>query len=111
MRILRSVAVRAAAVVAVAACGLAVAMPASAATGTLTIKQHGVVLFQKTNPAADCYELGKDFPQGDIDTYNNTDATVYLYGNPNCAGDPDTNVNPGQSLLGYPGFYSLRVLS
>lgn len=111
MTILRNIAVRAAAVGAVAVCGLAVATPASAATGTLTVKQHGVVIFQKTNPVADCYELGKDFPQGDIDTFNNTNATIFLYGNENCASDPDTNVDPGRSLLGYPGFNSIRVLS
>jgi hypothetical protein len=112
MGILRSTATRVAAVGVVALCGVAIAAaPASAATGTLTIKQNGAVIWSKTNPAADCYQLGKDFPQGGIDTFNNTNATVFLYGNPNCASDPDTDVQPGGQLLNYSGYISLRVLS
>jgi hypothetical protein len=108
MGFLRSTATRVAAVGAVALSAVALAaVPASAATGTLTIKKDGAVIWSKTNPAADCYLLGKDFPQS-TDVINNLDVTVWLYDNPNCAGDRDGDVLPGTTL--HYSYISLRVL-
>ncbi|GAA1675448.1 hypothetical protein GCM10009765_25940 [Fodinicola feengrottensis] len=108
MGFVRSTTTRVAAVGAVLLCAVAIAAPASAATGTLTIKKDGAVVWSKTNPAPLCYQLGKDFPQN-TDVTNALDATVFLYDNTNCNGDPDTTLQPGNTLNF--SIHSLQVLT
>lgn len=96
----------------VALTGLAVAAPAAAATGTVTVNRYdGTPPWSVTNPNdGDCYVP----TNGGYETFeviNNTNREIFIYGSPGCSSDPDTNLAPGGRLGPYFGVVSIRVMT
>jgi hypothetical protein len=110
MGFLRSTVSRVAGVGAVGLCAVAMsAMPASAATGTVSVSQHGAVIWSVTNPAATCYRVTGGSDSELFDIANGSNSKIYIYGSPQCNADPDTDLAPGGSLHNYFGVVSIRV--
>jgi hypothetical protein len=97
----------------VAMSGLAVAAPAAAATGTISVKRTDGTPpdWSVTNPKdGDCY-IPTNAGYETFDVVNGTNRVIWIYGSPGCSSDPDTDIAPGGHLGPYFGVISIRVMT